>query len=245
MSKDVATRIKMVPHWRVVIRPDSYAEDRTSDLELCKRYVEQSQVRFRGWPYPYVNRRAGGSGSGESWVASWIDMNGGHREYWRHYFSGQFIHLFEIREASNKDWHEKLKSDTAGHLSFERDVEWDKVPGFISINNLLFTITEIFEFVTRLTQKWQFQGEVSIDIQLNQIQGFVLTTDPFRNWDSYYAAAENRLAKSWVLPIADLLSETSKHTLDATVWFLQRFGWLNPNMNALQKDHELFIQRRS
>ena len=126
-----------------------------------------------------------------------------------------------------------------------RDVEWDTVPGFISILNLLYNVTEYFEFAARLAQAGIYEGAVTVRIELHGVKGFVLTPESDRSWGLYCVASENLLEKSWAIPSDKLVADTSGHSLAATAWFLESFGWREPNLAVLQKDQEKFLRRSS
>jgi hypothetical protein len=131
------------------------------------------------------------------------------------------------------------------HLRHMRDVDWQTVPGFISIINFLYTVTEIFEFAARLCARRIYQGELTITVELKGVREFVLTTDWDRAWHSYCAATEDKLGRSWSVRSDLLLSESSEHSLKAVVWFFERFGWLRPSVDVLRKDQQQFLKRRA
>src|ERR671931_2326189 len=85
------------PHWRVNIRPVIYQEELIPSLAKCFETVEQTKVRLRGWDYPHLSTKNNQRCQGVNWAGSWSNFMG-HNEYWRFYQSGQFIHLFSIRE---------------------------------------------------------------------------------------------------------------------------------------------------
>jgi hypothetical protein len=229
-----------VPVRRVSLRPGPYEPELIPSLSKCFEIIEQTKVRLRGWDYPHLSSRANQQGQGLNWVASWSDFRG-HNEYWRLYQSGQFLHLFSVREATEQAWRIKLEETTKVHLS-HLNINWPKVPGFISILNFLYTVTEIFEFTTRLCQRGLYRGPTSISIELKYIRGFVLTVDPERAWSSYHAASEEVLGKTWTFQSDALIAESSRCSLDAVVWFFERFGWLNPPVDVLRKDQEQFLK---
>jgi len=180
------------PHWRVSIRPEAYIPDVIPSLSKCFEIVEKNRVRFRGWDYPHLSRHEQERGHGKTWVASWANFMG-HFEYWRLYQSSQFLHLFSVRESTEPRWRQKLQAETESHLSHYRHVNWNDVPGFFSLTNFTYCVTEIIEFTTRMVQSGTYAGTVNISIELNGIQGFVLTTSWERAWFKYYAASEDAL----------------------------------------------------
>jgi hypothetical protein len=228
------------PHWRVNFRPGAYKDEVIPSLGQCFQIVEKNRVRLRGWDYPHLSNEIT---QGANWVASWSNFRG-HLEYWRFFQSTQFLHLFSVREVMEEGWRSKLQKEAASHLSYIRDTDWDKVPGFISILNFIFNVTEIIEFAARLCQAQVYKGNLSISIHLNGIRGFVLTTDLNHMWDVYCAAGEDKLGKTWTLDSGSLIADSPQQSLDVIVWFFERFGWLNPSIEVLRKDIDDYLKGR-
>ena len=153
-------------------------------------------------------------------------------EYWRFYQSGQFLHLFSVREITEERWRTKLRR----RLPADSDV-----PGVFSILNFLYTVTEIFEFSTRLCEKEFYRNDVTVSIELKNVKGFILSEEdgflPRRN-----GAGESDLGKTWALHARNLLAGSKDYSLAAVGWFFERFGWLNPPLDALKKDQERFLK---
>ncbi|MEW8030315.1 MAG: hypothetical protein AB2806_21580 [Candidatus Thiodiazotropha sp.] len=227
-----------IPYWRVNFRPTSYEPERIASLSECQAIIERHQVRMRGWYYPHISHQPGQSGAGSNWIGNWSGGGGRHTEYWRFYQSAQFIHLFCVNEAVEKDWHQKLLTDTKGHLSHYRDLDLDSVPGFMSTVNILYTMSEIVEFATRLAVAGVYEGDFIVDVSLEGVKGFVLTTDWNRAWHEYYSVAESTIRRRKVINIEELISSPASVTQDWTEWIYQCFGWLNPSAEAIKKDIE-------
>ena|SRR3989338_6212869 len=231
------------PYWRVNVRPERYDADLIPSLAECYRLIEQTKVSLRGWDYPHLSHRDTQRGVGDNWVASWSDFDG-HKEYWRLYQSGQFLHLFSVREATDSAWREKLEHQAKAHdIDHEGEIDWSKVPGFFSILNFIYTVTEVFEFSSRLCQKGLYTGAPIISIQLNGIKGFVLMTDLDRAWHGYYAASQDLLEHSWQVRSDVLIADSAAQALNAIDWFFQRFNWLNPSKQILREDQRKFLTR--
>ncbi|HUK55151.1 MAG TPA: hypothetical protein VLY20_00650 [Nitrospiria bacterium] len=243
MTISLRDQILHAPHWRVNLRPEKYEPELIPSLKECFEQIEKAKVSLRGWDYPHLSNRQIERDQGLNWVASWSDF-WGHKEYWRLYQSGQFIHLFTVREASEQEWRNKLEADTKKHLGRMKDIDWSKVPGFISIINFIYTVTEIFEFAARLSQKSIYHGTITITIELKGIRGFVLTMDAQRFWHGYYATSENKLGRSWVGPSNELVANSAEISLEVVNWFFERFGWLDIRPDLLRSDQENFLKRR-
>lgn len=231
------------PHWRVNFRPQEYVEEVIPSLGQCFQIIEKNRVRLRGWDYPHLSSRENERGQGTNWVASWSSFMG-HQEYWRFYQSTQFLHLFSVREATEEIWRGKLQEQTASHLSHMKHINWDEVPGFISLTNFIYCVTEIIEFAARLCQAEVYKGEVGITIQLNKVRGFVLTTEWDRAWFEYYAASEDSLEKTWTIESGALIADSAQNSLDVVIWFFERFGWLDPSTDVLRRDIGNYLKGR-
>ncbi len=240
---DLPVSVHQFPHWRVIFRPLEYNEQLIPTLGKCFEVVEKNKLSLRGWDYPHLSRRDTERGQGNNWVASWSDFMS-HYEYWRFYQSGQFIHLFSVREATETEWRKKLESELSSHLSHMSDVDWKSVPGFLSIINFIYSVTEIFEFAARLCQSQVYTGSVNITIELKGIKGFVLTAPWERAWRNYYAASEDVLKNSNTYESDRLIATSREAALKTIVWFFERFGWLDPPENMISQDQEKLIKGR-
>lgn len=232
------------PYWRVNFRPDVYRGEAVPSLSECFQIIEKNKVRLRGWDYPHLSHRDTERTQGVNWVASWTHFMG-HIEYWRFYQSTQFLHLFSVREVTEERWRSRLQELTTFNLSGIADVNWETVPGFISIINFLYNVTDIIEFATRLCQAQVYKGDLNISIQINQIRGFILTTDNInRLWDKYCSTGDDSLGKTWTIDCESLVGDSPRYSLDIVIWFFERFGWLNPSRDILRKDINNYLKGR-
>lgn len=235
-AESLRDKIKEAPHWRVVIRPGEFVEERVESLSECWRLIESSRVSLRGWDYPHVDYEH--RQNGKDWVASW-DEFGSHREYWRFYQSGQFLHLFAFKEDQFRDKAEaKAKGDVPKLKEF-------KPSGYLGVISALWTITEIFEFAARLAQKATFGDSVSIAIQMVEVKDRVLyESEAGRDFSRPYIASEPTLSKEWTGDKKDLLSGASDHALNTAEWFFERFQWMAPPRQALADDQRRLLERK-
>jgi hypothetical protein len=229
------------PHWRVNFRPNLYNDELIASLGKCYEIIERTKLSLRGWDYPHLSRRDTQRGQGANWVSSWSDFMG-HNEYWRLYQSGQFLHLFSVREAAEPEWRKKMESEMRSHLSYMDEVEWDKIPGFISIINFNYQITEIYEFAARLCEAQIYTGKVNISIEIKGIKDFVLAAPWERSWHSYYAATEDFLSLSKDYESDRLVATGRDESVTAIIWFFERFGWLSPSTDVIRHDQENFLK---
>ena len=239
MSADTSNRVLTLPHWRVALRPEEYVAERIPTLAGCFETVSNTKVRLRGWDFPHVPGRHGGHTVGSDHVAAWTEF-AGHIEYWRLYQSGQFFTLMAVREAADERWAEQLRELARSH--YGGAVKLDAVPGFFSLLNFLYTVTEIFEFASRLTEASVYTGAVEVTIHIRGVQGFGLLPDFDRAWWEHYPLSQGSLGRSWLLPAAELVSGRGAAALEATIWFFERFGWMSIPRETLALDQRKFLE---
>jgi hypothetical protein len=231
------------PHWEVIIHPDKFEPELIGSLNGCFDLVEQTKVRLRGWDFPHLSHLPQERTLGNNWAGSWVSFLN-EVEYWRLYQSGQFIHLHALEEAINIGWRESTRLIAKDSFTYRTDIDWSKVPGFVSYLNCLYRLTEIFEFAARICEKGVWKGSLSLSIKIQGIQGFVLTMDPRRNHTNYWPASESEIGKAWTFETGELVATGKEKSLQAAAWFFERFGWLAPPIDVLRKDQEDFVQGR-
>lgn len=241
---DTVSGLTEQPHMRVVIRPARHEEHVIPSLSECLRIIRHTSVRLRGWDFPQIGRDQD-MVRGNNYIGCATNFFG--LEYWRFYQSGQFIHLSTLEEC-RKESRKILEESARQHLgkfSEFRDRDWSKTPGFISIINFLYTISEIYEFAARLCQAGVYREECIIEIGLRHIRGFILMTETSRWWSKYCEAAQDTLEHAWTIPSDVLISDSAEKALEAVEWFFERFGWDDPNIEGLRTDQHKFLRLTS
>jgi hypothetical protein len=233
-------KIKEGPHWRVSFRPVVYKKDDENYYKISFDTVQKSQIRLRGWPYPYISNYKREQIRNSDYLASGLEYSG-HIEYWRLYYSRQFINLFAVREKTNLNWDEKLREQAKQWIILPDRLELSNIPGFIDIINLLYHLTEIFEFASRLCSKDLYHGELEIDIQIINIEGFCLIAQYPRAWDEYYPTTSDSIIKSAVYHSGELVAKSSELALDWSIYFFNQFGWDDPSVDILKQEQEKFL----
>lgn len=228
--------VKSLPHWRVTIRPTRYEEELIPSLSDCWSLITRTKLSLRGWDYPHIDFPENQE-LGPNWIASWSDFQG-HKEYWRFYQSGQFAHLFTVREVCEPGWQEKLRNAARVLIGPQTT---DSGLRFLSVGNFLWSVTEVFEFAARLAEAGTYQEGVRIRIGLHGIAGFALT-ETERLMHSLYVNQNASLEKSWDLTSRDLLAKSAEQALSATAWFFDRFGWHRLPLDALREEQERLLK---
>lgn len=201
--------------------------------------MEKCRIRLRGWDYPHVDR-SDSRENGANWIASGVAW-GRYNEYWKLFQSGQFVHLFTLLDSSEPD--AVRTAIEAAKPTMPSGDDPNAVKGAVNILGLLYTMTEIHAFASGLVAEGVYTGSVKIEIQLVNAANFILTTDILRHWGLFCPNTQNLLGKEWVYPAETLMSSAGSKALDATSWFLQRFGWLTPNIEQLQRDQDKLLRR--
>jgi hypothetical protein len=185
---DILERLKQAAHWKVIVRPSAFDGQLIPELLQCWTVIEACRVSLRGWDYPHVDRSDRARGT--DWIASWGDF-GSHREYWRFFQTGQFIHLFSFREDAIPDALKRAISKLVEKLPPSAQPS-----GCADILELASNVTEIYELASRLAQRLALEGKVYISIELVGVKDRILTAlDFFRAWWGYYPSVEDKLIK--------------------------------------------------
>jgi hypothetical protein len=138
-------------------------------------------------------------------------------------------------------WRTKLRNAAESHGSYRNDVNWDNVPGYFSLLNFLYTVTEIVEFAARLAQRGVYPGEIELTIELRKVSGFVLTPDVDRAWSGVRETFEPNIGRTWRYQSRDLVAASADIALQVSAWFFERLGWVDPAVEVLRRDQKKFL----
>jgi len=231
-ANELEKKIRSRGYWRVVIRPSVFIGERARlrDLETIAR---DSVVQLRGWDYPHFPRD--GVTRGNDFIEAPTEVEWlSHIELWRLYQSGQFIHLFAMRE----DWLEGTSLPGLGNV---------KPRTLLSYESTLYTITEIFLFAARLAQHMALGPDVVVEYGLYDLQDRKLETfNPGR--DSLFlvprATAIGPLYERTVTEKAErIAARAAEIALDQALNLFERFGW-DISKESLQEEQRKFLERR-
>jgi len=233
-TESVLKKIKSRGYWEVIIRPTQFKEERLS-LQECSHIIRECKVMLRGWDYPHISDRQPPRVGGVDYVESLTDWNG-YKELWRMYQSGQFVHLFGCRE----DW-------LGEHISVFGPSRYSGIkPGLVlEVRMTLYSITEIYEFASRLVQKNLFDGSAFLSITLHGMKNRKLTFfESGRFLSGDYICVINDLPQEKTIAVNELLGRGHEMALDHTLWILERFNWPSPPKDILKEDQKKFLEGR-
>lgn len=224
MVQDLLDKIHSKAYWRVVIRPAEFNAKRIPSLGRCKELVEASRVLLRGWDYPHLNDIQ----AGQDWIESGYAEQGSHSEYWRFYRSGQFVHHFAAVEEFD-------------NLTRTRAPE-----RYMLVPNVLYTVTEIFEFAARLARHGVLRPAAEVSIELRGMRNRELTFQDLGRSIGFgpFTAQVAEISYETQASQAQLLGTAAELALDAAIAIFEQFRWFDPPRHMLAEDQRKFLERR-
>ncbi len=240
-ENEIIKKIQSRGFWKVRFTPVRFDEKRISDRKTLLEYVEKSVVRLRGWDYPHYshwgNQQERRAIIGDDYIeggSAWRTQI----EFWRMYQSGQFIHLFALDE----DW---WAEDS--WYSSRPDLQKIKPGEVLGIISALYNMTEIFEFLYRLTKLGIYDDGVDVSISIENSRGRklkiiddVLRAPLFEEYKSHQESVkfEKELLKK------EIIEEHKKLALDAIIWIFESFNWTDSPREVFEQDQKKFYERR-
>jgi hypothetical protein len=214
--------IKEKPHWHIVFHPQLFEEKRIESLDEIWRLVETCRVSLRERDYPHIYEARDKS---KDWIASW-----GHSKwqcgYWRFFQSAQFIHRLSLFEDGivDRGLYPKPHVDPL---------------------EVLYTVTEIFEFSARLASRGIFGSALSITIEVLGIQNRMLSTTAlpqFFVFEERGPVTEAALKHCWTGPVTEFEGGSAELAVDFVARFFEAFGYQASRQMLTERQHR-FLQR--
>jgi hypothetical protein len=239
LSETLSVPIVQNPYWQIIIRPESYESELIPSISACSQIIERIRVSLGGWSYPCQIFHPSLSARGSSWIAGWIDDSMTRREYWRMYQSGQFAHLLNLWNQSGAE----LKRINYYLQQFSSYGVEKTVSGYVSIPDIIFNMTGMYEFAARLCASNVYRGMVTFHVKLVGIRDFVLAQP--KSWfgfNGFHQATENSLEHSISVSSADLVADSQGCAIKSVVWFAERFGWDDPPASAFSQSQQSLFE---
>jgi len=236
VRKELLNKIKSRGYWNINFKPIPYNPQRINNLPDCKKLVEENTVEFRGWDYPHFPIRTGddaGLIAGDNYYEGWIDWHAS-KEIWRMYQSGQFIHYLSFRE----DW-------AADDPFFTQQIREIPPNTVLSVNLTICQLTEIFEFLARLTRKGIYDDNIKVDINLHNTQNRkLLPSEPMRvSLFERYSSDIQNIPFSNIYQKEEILIKPLDLALNTIVYFFNRFKWDTPPIEVIKSKQLDLISR--
>lgn len=234
--KNLLTKIKSRGFWIINFRPLIY-EDKIKNLFDCKNIVEKNIVSLRGWNYPFfplIEKDNMKLSAGQNFYEGWVDWQA-HKEIWRIYQSGQFIHLLALRE----DWYEESEW-------FKEIAKKIKPETSLGIIHATYLITEIFEFLRRLVSENLYNEGIKVVISLNNAQNRVLWLEDGSRvpLSKTYSTASSILEYSKEFSKNQIETNSKNISLEVIKFFFDKFGWHHCPIDVVKSDQEKLLSNR-
>lgn len=224
-------------YWRIILRPTVYDDKLIGSLDECIKIIEQSKVALRGWDYPHIDH-SGIRIAGDNSVYSLCDWEEGPMfEYWRFYQTGQFIHYFSMREDI------RLTPKKIEEVNKENRVI--DIKKLLSILSTIYSLTEIFEFISRLISKINNAKSFEITIELHDVNERMLFF-----WDEShflfqpYICDYDPIIIKKILANEEIISKSSEISLDIAIDIFKKFNWKDANKEIFIEDQKKLLERR-
>lgn len=212
-SSPLLEKIRSRGYWNIHIRPVAFKQERLPLAQLRQRVIRAS-LDYRGWEFPYITPQAPDIGN------DWIGLENQQQwalQAWRLFQSGHFIAEVGLLD----DWEEKLSHPTRE----------DWVPNkHLSILDVIFRLTEIFGFASRLaiTDIYRDERSLVIDAALCNVRDRTLYDRGALNsrFPVFgYSTAAEQIPYTTTLAKEDIIARPRELAREAAQHIFERFGW--------------------
>lgn len=210
---ELSERIHSGPYVRVIYRPSTYSKRLRSQHDLV-RAMQFSTVSLRGWDFPPLPHGNDEWNAGESFTGAQFDIID-HTESWRFYDSGQLLYEAQLRECA-PEYQSKIRASTFGNTT-------DSM--LFDIGNLLWSITEYYEFASRMSQHLKLTSAVILKIEYENIKGWRIgTSSSSRVMFNDYKCLDNRILVNNVIESFDIIANSRQLSIDGCKEVLAYFN---------------------
>jgi len=114
---------------------------------------------------------------------------------------------------------------------------------------VLYKLTEIYEFASRLAQKGVLDEQMSLTIELHGMRDrrLICLSKPFFSAFGSYISQEAALKFEATLVVQDLIGRVAEHALEQSLQVFERFNWrdarLPENVTNLRADQRKLLER--
>jgi len=227
--EQIVQEIKHGSHWRFVARPSRYDPDRVASNVDGAELVDKRRVSLRGWDCPCVEPAGPEYGSG--WTGSTTEY-GLHREHWRLYHSGQFVHLCSYEED----------------LWIEQGLATPRFAGakLLWIVSAVYRLTEYLLFVSGLAADHVYDDGIVLSLTLTGTMDRHLAFSEGRRslFQDYRCHDEPLSLPDRTLAAEELIATAPQVALGCALEIFRRFGWSQPPIDVLREDQRKLIERR-
>jgi hypothetical protein len=237
MKQQIIEKIKPRGYWRINFQP-LVDEIKFKSLNDCKEAVQNNRVQLRGWDYPHFPIRKDDTSNtelGKNYFAGYVDWFN-HIEYWRMFQSGQFIHYLALRE----DWSELDGWNIVENQNLKQGA-------FLGIVGTIYQMTEIFEFLSRLTAEGIYNEGVRVSITLENTEKRALRMeDSMRDFFMAGKYESDMISMPFLNEYSkdDLITKPHQIALEVIMYFFERFNWDRMPLDSFKKDQDDFLKNK-
>lgn len=234
-NEELLNEIKSRGYWRIEIHSTEFQDNRLPSRAAMQNLLSSAMVSLRGWPYPYFRAEE------TTYNGKWLEGHDNwsyHREYWRLYESGQWLHYLGLRGAwiTREELFKNLSPLPEQH------------PGYLHVRgDVLFTLTEILRFAVGLAQGGILDPVAFISVQLHNTRDYMLFESFSRFFPHTYVNPSDRpIEQEWNLPAGELSAFADQMALDMAIKIYSVFGWIPAEaaVRTLAEDQKKLIERR-
>lgn len=196
------------PRWELIAHPSQYLPERLSNLADMERMVKESQVRLRGWDFPYLGQRGevGAFNSGFQGRVDWEAI----REAFRLYKSGLFV------------WKRAIWEDL-------KDMKTEKGKRTLSYSSAIYSLTEWFLFLARLYESIVNTNSVRILIRVVGCKNRQLASfdgmEAFFFHSDWYESQEDVISFQRDYTVEELRASPAEIAKAFAIHIFQVFNW--------------------
>lgn len=202
LAKVVADKPRMV----AVVRPESYREDLLG-YEALESLVADNAVRFRGWPFPFVQNVV----TGDRWVGEAQESM--HPEAWALHQSGQFLVSRSLPLGYGPD----------------PDGFADAIPTgrYLPVWFPVMFILEATSFAARLQRKALAREPLHVEIAMENGQGWelVVADETRSGFHGSYRFGSSTWQRNFTLKTDVIADDVKNLAAEMSYELLLRFGW--------------------
>ena len=161
-------------------------------------------------------------------------------EYWRFYQSGQFMHLFSMRED--------LRITEQQKKNFQEEFQTEHIDKFLSILSTLYSVTEIYKFASNIVTNFKESDSLEIIIELHGVKNRMLMF-----WDNFSRYLSRPYICDYVSDVLkvervisknDILENMEDLALNATIEIFNKFNWDTVNKTIFIDDQKKLLERK-
>jgi len=236
-NEELLAEIKSRGYWRIEMHSTEYQDKRLSSRGAMQDLLNSTTVSLRGWPYPYLPEKTIYNGKR---LEGQISARWGHKEYWRLYDSGQWIHYLSLSGAwiPREELFQGRSPLPAQH------------PGYLHVRgDVLFILTEILRFAVGLAQGGVLDPTAFLSIQLHNTHDYILFESFKRVWFSvheYVNPLNTPIEQQRSIPVGQLSAVADQIALETAIKVFEVFNWVpsEDGIRWLAEEQKKLIERR-